>query len=112
MRVSVIVGLVVVGCVSFGLGCSSSKDDDEQKEEGALPCDQSAAECRAKFADTYQGSYTGDAAGSLILSADRVRAIVGTGHRARTVRSPSGSAQSSSASLTGEADDGTRFWPA
>lgn len=108
MRVSVIVGQLVLGCLAFGLGCSSSKDGDEQKEEGALPCNQSVAECRANFADTYQGAYAGDAAGSLILSADESGEIVGTATTSDGSFAIFGSVNQFG-KLTGEADDGTRF---
>jgi hypothetical protein len=108
MWVRVIVGQLVLGCVAFGVGCSSSKDDDEQKEEGALPCNQSAAECRANFADTYQGAYAGDASGSLILSADESGEIVGTATSGDGSFAIFGSVNQFG-KLTGEADDGTRF---
>jgi hypothetical protein len=108
MRVSLIVGQLVLGCLALGLGCSSSKDDDDPKEEGALPCNQSVAECRANFADTYQGAYVGDAAGSVILSADESGEVVGTATTSDGSVAIFGSVNQFG-KFTGEAEDGTRF---
>jgi hypothetical protein len=67
-------GLVVLG---LAFGCSGDGDDDK-KAEGALPCNQSAAACKASFADSYEGTYTGDATGRVIFEVDSSGAIFGT----------------------------------
>lgn len=92
----------------LALACSSSNDDDE-KEDGALPCNQSPAECRANLADTYQGAYTGDAAGSLILDADESGDVVGTATSGDGSSFAIFGSVNQFGKITGEADDGTRF---
>jgi len=106
MRVGVLLGRVLL-CGSVILACSSKDDDDE--EEGALACNQSAAECRASFADTYQGAYTGDASGSLILSADESGDVVGTVTHSDGSSSAIFGDVNQFGKITGETDDGTRF---
>ncbi len=91
----------------MALACSSSNDDE--KEEGALPCNQSPAECRANLADTYQGAYTGDAAGSLILDVDGSGDVVGTATSGDGSSSAIFGSVNQFGKITGEADDGTRF---
>jgi hypothetical protein len=103
------VGQLVLGWVVFSLACSSSKGDDDPKEEGALPCNQSAAECRANLADTYQGTYTGDAAGSLILSADESGDVVGTATSGDGTSFAIFGSVNQFGKITGDADDGTHF---
>jgi hypothetical protein len=46
--------------------------------DGELPCNTTPVECRQAFWDVYDGTYQGDAAGSLILDVDILGGVVGT----------------------------------
>jgi hypothetical protein len=67
--------MVAALVVMVAVGCSS---DDDDKETGALPCDSTPSECKAAFADDYEGVYTGDASGRVIFTVDPDGTLYGT----------------------------------
>jgi hypothetical protein len=109
MRVTpwLVQALVSVGVVA--VGCSSSGGDDKPKEAGTLACNQPATECRAGFADTYEGTYTGDASGRVILDVDVLGGIVGTATKADGSSVAIFGQVNEFGKITAEADDGTQF---
>lgn len=61
------------------LACSSSDDGSDAKTpDGALSCDGLAIDCRAAYADEYDGTYTGSDQGRFTLRVDILGGVSGT----------------------------------
>ena len=70
---------LVVAVVSVAPGCGSENEEAQAKTpSGALPCDGLAIDCRAAYADEYDGSYSGGALGRFTLRVDVLGGISGT----------------------------------
>jgi len=65
-------------CLLVGACSSSTNGGNSATPAGALPCTGLAIDCRAAFADTYNGSYAGAQSGTFGLSVDILGGIQGT----------------------------------